>query len=663
MTAKNKKITSLDQDARRLAKAVVRSGKSYSSRLTKRHLLQISGALFLLFIISYTIHFFTPRTVTFSYAHQTCFTNPSLLPETLSRNRNSNFKIEPKTTLAVLGYPVYSQVSCLNTLQAPKANASSSVSYGNTIVRKAITINAPSRPTIKISTQLTKPVPVKDPLLFSLTQTDKTFTYQLSTNGRHVPCLPANNKLRCDVAALQLTQSTTYTFAIERLFRDKAIETVFQRDLKTVDAVRVTGADLTSGQMVYDIRRDMTITLDKSNIKEAEPKLYQVVNNERKEVPTTHTIETNTIKVHFTNELPRNANFELILKNTTAADGGYLMEPYSAWFRTSGGPKVSRVSIGKSRVSPNATVTITFDSNVSAQQAVGNFARLEANGSVVTATVSVRANTISIKPTAALPKCAVLTVKVLDGLKNEFGVSGGSAWQYSSRVLCQSVFSIGTSVKGRSITAYSFGNGPSKIVFVGGTHGNERSSVSILNSWIDYLENNPNRIPAHRTIIVIPVVNPDGYAANTRTNANNVDLNRNFPSNSWKAGVTMPDHSYLATGGGTAPLSEPESRALANFVLAQRPRLVLTYHAAGNVVVPNDSGDSNAIARTYDRNSSVGFMSNSGTPTFFEYDTTGAFEDWLHDKPGVAALLIELRDKTSNEFSRHQNAFWYVAGL
>ncbi|HET8671093.1 MAG TPA: DUF2817 domain-containing protein, partial [Candidatus Saccharimonadales bacterium] len=283
-------------------------------------------------------------------------------------------------------------------------------------------------------------------------------------------------------------------------------------------------------------------------------------------------------------------------------------------------------------------------------------------GGNVSINITAQGNRVVISP-ASLGRCVPFTVIVSDGFKNEFGISGGSSWQFRSRTICQTVFSIGSSVQGRSITAYRFGNGPSKIIFVGGTHGDERSSVQILNKWVDQLENNPDRIPAHQTIIVIPTINPDGYAANRRTNANNVDLNRNFPANNWKPGVTMPDKSYLEHGGGTEPLSEPESRALANYVLSQSPRLVLTYHAAGSVVVPNGSGDSNAIAIEYGKKSTVGYMSNSQTGTFFEYDTTGAFEDWLHDKHSIPTLLIELSSRTSNDYSGHQTALWYIAGL
>lgn len=503
-------------------------------------------------------------------------------------------------------------------------------------------------------------MPIKDTLVLHLTSQDKTFTYQLSANNQHVLCDAKDEELHCDAAKLGLQQSTSYRFTVERLFKQKVVKTIFARSLTTVEAIHVAGSSISGGAMIYDKPHSLTLTMDKP-IKAIGAVQLKQINGEQ--IPATTSAKGSQLTVAFTNDLPRTSTFELVVQDITSLEGGFLPEPYVLAFSTSGGPKVTGVNIGSSRLSASPSITVTFDTALAANQAFANFVQIDVNGSAVASTLSAGSKSITIKPNAALPRCGAVTVKILDGLQNEYGVSGGSAWQFKSRVLCQTSFSIGTSVQGRAIMAYSFGTGPSKIVFVGGTHGNERSSTYILNRWIDYLESSPSRIPANRTLIIIPVMNPDGYAANTRTNAHNVDLNRNFPSNSWKSGVTMPDHSYLEYGGGTAPLSEPESRALANYVLSQSPRLVLTYHASGGVVVPNDSGDSDAIARTYGAKSSVGYMGNSGTPTFFEYDTTGAFEDWLHDKYGIPALLIELLEKNDNEFSGHQNALLYILGV
>ena len=44
-------------------------------------------------------------------------------------------------------------------------------------------------------------------------------------------------------------------------------------------------------------------------------------------------------------------------------------------------------------------------------------------------------------------------------------------------------------------------------------------------------------------------------------------------------------------------------------------------------------------------------------------DTTGSFEEWLYDKHGIPALLIELWTKSSNEYAKNQNAMWHMVTL
>lgn len=641
-----------------LCKAGLHQLKKYCNR---RNFLYIAGGSLVLFGVAYAVAFFVPRNVNFSYSSTTCFTNPVVLPRLVTKKANATYRAVPQTAVTILGYPVYAQTTCLTPEQAPQQNTTQTFKLGNRFFSKRLRVVTGKQPTATDLGILDRPIPTKDPLVLTLDRPDTLFDYQLSVNNQEAACSKHERKISCDTPQLGLVQSSSYSFILRRSFKGKPVSTVFARTLSTVEAVHVASTSIAAEALVYTAPTELTLATDKPVKEVKDVKLVLVSGNTRSEIPVSTKASDKSITLTFGEALPRSSNFEISVGDIISPDGGYLLAPFVLPFTTSGGPKVLSVNIGSSRVQPGSAVSLTFDTAPNTAQAIGNFLRIEANGAAVPLVATAKGKTVTLKPQSVLPRCATLTVRVVDGLQNEYGISGASAWQFKSRVLCQAVFSIGTSVQGRAITAYSFGSGPSKVIFVGGTHGNEKSSVYILNKWIDTLESNPGRIPANRTIIVIPNLNPDGYATNSRTNAHNVDLNRNFPSNSWKAGVTMPDKSYLEYGGGTAPLSEPESRALANYVQSQNPRLVLTYHAAGGVVVPNDSGDSDALAHTYDRNSKVGYMPNSGTATFFEYDTTGAFEDWLHDKAGITALLIELLSKTDNEYSGHQNALWLMA--
>jgi protein MpaA len=72
---------------------------------------------------------------------------------------------------------------------------------------------------------------------------------------------------------------------------------------------------------------------------------------------------------------------------------------------------------------------------------------------------------------------------------------------------------------------------------------------------------------------LIPDVNPDGAARDTRVNADGVDLNRNFPFR-WRH-LGGPGSRFYS---GPRPSSEPESRAIEAFIRRTRPGLAIWLH-------------------------------------------------------------------------------------
>lgn len=146
------------------------------------------------------------------------------------------------------------------------------------------------------------------------------------------------------------------------------------------------------------------------------------------------------------------------------------------------------------------------------------------------------------------------------------------------------MFAIGRSLGGVEIIAREFGDGRALAVVHGGIHGDEPGAVEAVLRLEALLERAP---PAAR-IVTVARVNPDGLAAATKDNARGVDLNRNFPARSWRADGP-PGYAP-----GSAPLSEPESAALAALIDAEQPARLIALHQPFRCV--NFDGPARALA-------------------------------------------------------------------
>lgn len=229
---------------------------------------------------------------------------------------------------------------------------------------------------------------------------------------------------------------------------------------------------------------------------------------------------------------------------------------------------------------------------------------------------------------------------------------------------------IGNSVEGRNIEAYTYGNGLTHIAFVGGIHGGyEWNSVLLAYTFMDYLEAHPEIIPKNLTIEVIPSANPDGLykvtgkegrftaldvstdkkvLASGRFNANVVDLNRNFDCK-WKPESTWQSKIVSA---GITPFSEPEAKAVKNFMLEHHPSAVIFWHSQSNGVYASQCQDG-ILPKTLNIMNIYSFA--SGYPaikTFDAYETTGAADDWLASV-NIPAVTVELQTHEAVEWERN----------
>ncbi|MET1032935.1 MAG: DUF2817 domain-containing protein [Candidatus Saccharimonadales bacterium] len=643
--------------------------RSKLPHLSRKHWLMVGlgacsvAALFVLWSL------FAPQTIQYNYgAETTCSSSPRLFSSLSSITPNNTFQIHRPASASIGKIALYSSKVCAKALAPPEAKKSSISRerlFGIAFLSRKIIVKAPEYPALanpKIETQMLAP---DAPLILDLAGADKTFTYKMISKERSAPCTNEQQKISCNVAPLGLAYAQLYEVSVIRMYGDKQLSAIATLQIQTITPTVITESSIAPGSTVQDKPAQIIVKTDKQLNELGDVQLVtRQADGKELSIPVTATFASNQITVQIKEELPRKMQFELRVASLKATDSsGLATKSFVLPFTTSGGPKVKSASIGSRNVALNPTISLTFDQPLLPSQPIAKNVVIAVNGAAVAASVTIVGDKVHIKPSGALPLCAPFSVTIDAAVQSQFGITGDSAWSIKSRAICYTTFSIGSSVRGRAITAYRFGSGPEMIIYLGAMHGNEGNSRSIMNEWFADLNASPERIPANRSIVIIPALNPDGIAAGTRFNARGVDLNRNFPANDWKSVVTTPDSSQPTAAGGPSPLSEPESQALASFIRQNAPRLVMSFHSKATIVEANEGADSVGIASTYAAKSRYRAVPKSQSAPVFKYDTTGAMEDWMRDKLGRAAIVVELASDSSSEFGRNRDALWYTVGL
>jgi protein MpaA len=127
-----------------------------------------------------------------------------------------------------------------------------------------------------------------------------------------------------------------------------------------------------------------------------------------------------------------------------------------------------------------------------------------------------------------------------------------------------------------------------RVLLIGGTHGDELTSISVVFKWMNTLEKHHSGLFHWR---ISPLLNPDGalQPVHSRTNANQVDLNRNFVTPNLAPGAAI---TYWEGKGyknnrrypGPYPLSEPESHWLFKEIRDFKPDVIIAVHAPYSLV-------------------------------------------------------------------------------
>ncbi|HEY2544160.1 MAG TPA: M14 family zinc carboxypeptidase [Gaiellaceae bacterium] len=187
------------------------------------------------------------------------------------------------------------------------------------------------------------------------------------------------------------------------------------------------------------------------------------------------------------------------------------------------------------------------------------------------------------------------------------------------RTLALAAVLLGHSWQGRPIKAIEVGNpAGTPVLVVGCIHGNEQGGIPIALA----LE---KLAPRDLDLWIVPVLNPDGVAADTRQNAHGVDLNRNFP---WR---------WRPMGGvyesGPRALSEREARIARALILRLRPHVTIWFHQHLDMVWASGG----------DRRIEKAFARASGIPYHPMPQLAGSAISWQNnDVRGTTAFAAEL---------------------
>ncbi|WP_223700896.1 M14 family zinc carboxypeptidase [Sutcliffiella deserti] len=233
------------------------------------------------------------------------------------------------------------------------------------------------------------------------------------------------------------------------------------------------------------------------------------------------------------------------------------------------------------------------------------------------------------------------------------------------------IVSIGKTEWGKNIWAVKLGKGESSIIILGGHHGREWLTSSLVMSklehYLDAYSNHENLFGYNTSILnevsiwFIPMVNPDGIRIQQegidflpehkqkelllmnennndfdrwKANGKGVDLNRQYPAG-WAAIRKRQSPSYQFYKG-EFPLEARETRAIVSFTRKQAPLMAVTYHSSGRVLYWKFNKNKTALERDLAIAKKLSDITGYKLDYPQEHAVGGGFSDWFateFDKP------------------------------
>ncbi|OGI02045.1 MAG: hypothetical protein A2Y25_04095 [Candidatus Melainabacteria bacterium GWF2_37_15] len=199
--------------------------------------------------------------------------------------------------------------------------------------------------------------------------------------------------------------------------------------------------------------------------------------------------------------------------------------------------------------------------------------------------------------------------------------------------------------KSNNIQLYKAGNSGFKVtstaLIIGVFHGDEPAGEYLVNSLINDIRKNPDLL-ASSVVLLVPCLNPDGKAQNTRENANGVDLNRDFPTKNQPNIDKEP---------------ELETKFVMEIMNEYKPDRILTIHAPYEVV--NYDGPADNMAENISRLNGYPVQVDIG------YPTPGSFGTYAGKERNIPIITLELPESGTLDQLWYDNrkAFQYFISL
>lgn len=181
-------------------------------------------------------------------------------------------------------------------------------------------------------------------------------------------------------------------------------------------------------------------------------------------------------------------------------------------------------------------------------------------------------------------------------------------------------------------------------LILAGTHGDETASVTTLSCALRSIDS--TQLKHH----IILSVNPDGNQLGVRSNANYVDLNRNFPSTNFSKEQTVyrwnsqSDKREVRIHSSSSSSPEPEVTALCQLIEKLKPAFTVSFHEPLSCIDdPILSPLGHCLSHLFD----LPLITDIG------YDTPGSFGSWCREQK-LPCVTVELPaispDKASENY-------------